>query len=237
MIMIALACAGAGMVVAIVTHTGLALGIAAVINQWSGGLLLPALLLIMITSLILGMGMPCTPAYIISVTIGGPALVSLGIDLLPAHLLVFYFSILAEVTPPVCIPAYCAASIAMAEPLKTGFEAFKLALPAFCIPLIFNYNQALLLRGDIVEIASLVLMMIIAVVLLSASITGFFVRRLNMMLRVVLAVLALGAFILSAHRDIVAQPLTIMATAGMGLTFLFWIYVQRRRPAPVTTAN
>ena len=112
MVMIALACAGAGMVVAIVTHTGLALGIATVITNWSGGYLQPALMLIMVTSLVLGMGMPCTPAYIVAITIGGPALVALGIDLLASHLFVFYFAILAEVTPPVCIPAYCAASIA-----------------------------------------------------------------------------------------------------------------------------
>ena len=83
------------------------------------------------------MGMPCTPAYIIAITIGGPALVALGIDLLAAHLFVFYFAILAEVTPPVCIPAYCAASIAGSKPLQTGFEAFKLALVAFVVPYIF----------------------------------------------------------------------------------------------------
>jgi TRAP transporter 4TM/12TM fusion protein len=237
MIMIALACAGAGMVVAIVTHTGLALGIASVINHWSGGFLLPALLLIMITSLIMGMGMPCTPAYIIAVTIGGPALVSLGTDLLPAHLMVFYYAILAEVTPPVCIPAYCAASIAMSEPLKTGFEAFKLALPAFCIPLIFTYNQALLLKGGPVETVSLALTMIIGVVLLSASVTGFFFRRLNIILRMILAVLAIGAFILCAHRDLVAQPVTLMAATAILLTFLFWVFVQRRRLNPVTIAN
>ena len=105
MVMIALACAGAGMIVAIVTHTGLALGIATVITNWSGGQLLPAMILIMVTSIILGMGMPCTPAYIVAITIGGPALVALGINLLAAHLFVFYFAILAEVTPPVCIPA------------------------------------------------------------------------------------------------------------------------------------
>ncbi len=237
MIMIALACAGAGMVVAIVTHTGLALGIAAVISRWSGGFLFPALLLVMMTSLLLGMGMPCTPAYIIAVTIGGPALVSLGIDLMPAHLLVFYYAILAEVTPPVCIPAYCAASIAGSEPLKTGFEAFKLALPAFCIPLVFTYNQALLLKGGPVEIVSLVLMVIAGVILLSASITGFFVRRLTVIPRVILAVLAAGAFTLGAHRNLVAQPVTLMAVTAMFGACSFWIFAQRHRPSPVTTGN
>jgi TRAP-type uncharacterized transport system fused permease subunit len=192
MIMIALACAGAGMVVAIVTHTGLALGIATVINHWSGGYLLPALMLIMVTSLVLGMGMPCTPAYIIAVTIGGPALVALGTDLLASHLLVFYFAILAEVTPPVCIPAYCAASIAGAKPLQTGFEAFKLAVVAFVIPYIFIYNQALLLKGNLVETVSLVLVMLIAIVLLSAAVTGYFFKVLNLIQRAVMVAAAVG---------------------------------------------
>jgi TRAP-type uncharacterized transport system fused permease subunit len=237
MVMIALACAGAGMVVAIVTHTGLALGIASVISHWSGGFLLPALLLIMITSLILGMGMPCTPAYIIAVTIGGPALVALGTDILPAHLLVFYYAILAEVTPPVCIPAYCAASIARSEPLKTGFEAFKLAIPAFCIPLIFTYNQALLLKGSVVEIASLALTLIIGVILLSAAVTGFFVKRLSMLMRAMLGAGAAGAFILCAHREMLAQPVILLAGAAIIVAFLFWRFSRRRRLAPVTSVN
>jgi TRAP transporter 4TM/12TM fusion protein len=237
MVMIALACAGAGMVVAIVTHTGLALGIASVITHWSGGFLLPALLLIMITSLILGMGMPCTPAYIIAVTIGGPALVALGTDLLPAHLLVFYYAILAEVTPPVCIPAYCAASIARSEPLKTGFEAFKLAIPAFCIPLIFTYNQALLLKGSVLEITSLALTLIIGVILLSAAITGFFVKRLSMPIRALLGAGAAGALILCAHREVLARPATLLAGAAIILAFSLWSFSRRRRPAPVPSVN
>ncbi len=115
MIMIAMACAGAGMVVSIVTHTGLALGIATVITNWSGGHLVPALALIMVTSLVLGMGLPCTPAYIIAITIGGPALLAMDCELLASHMFVYYFAILAGVTPPVCIAAYCGAAIAGAK--------------------------------------------------------------------------------------------------------------------------
>ncbi len=233
MVMIALACAGAGMVVAIVTHTGLALGIAAVISHWSGGYLLPALLLIMITSLILGMGMPCTPAYIIAVTIGGPALVALGTDLLAAHLMVFYYAILAEVTPPVCIPAYCAASIAGSQPLKTGFEAFKLAIPAFCIPLIFTYNQALLLNGSLLEIVSVSLALLVGVVLLSAAITGFFGKRLPMPHRILLGAGAMGFLILCACREMLARPTTLLAGGAIVIAFSFWLFSRRRRPTPV----
>ncbi len=87
------------------------------------------------------------------------------------------------------------------------------------------------------ETVSLALTMIIGVVLLSASVTGFFIRRLNIILRMILAVLALGAFILCAHRDLVAQPATLMAATAIILTFLFWVFVQRRRLNPVTIAD
>jgi TRAP transporter 4TM/12TM fusion protein len=228
MVMIALACAGAGMIVAIVTHTGLALGIATVITNWSGGYLLPALMLIMVTSLILGMGMPCTPAYIVAITIGGPALVALGVNLLAAHLFVFYFSILAEVTPPVCIPAYCAASIAGAKPLQTGFEAFKMAIVAFTIPYIFVFNHALLLKGGLFETLSLALLIIISVVFLAAAVTGFFFKHLNWFERAAMAAAAAGGVILSVHREIVGQPLTLVMTAAATLAFLLWVSFRKR---------
>ncbi len=229
MVMIALACAGAGMIVAIVTHTGLALGIATVITNWSGGHLLPAMMLIMVTSLILGMGMPCTPAYIVAITIGGPALVALGINLLAAHLFVFYFSILAEVTPPVCIPAYCAASIAGAKPLQTGFEAFKMAIVAFTIPYIFVFNHALLLRGGVFETVAVLLLIIISVTFLSAAVSGFFIRMLNGFERAAMAAATVGGILLAAHRELASQPLTLIAALGMTLAFLGWWWTTRKR--------
>ncbi|MBN1828409.1 MAG: TRAP transporter fused permease subunit [Deltaproteobacteria bacterium] len=205
MVMIALACAGADMVVSIVTNTGLALGIATVISSWSGGLMFPALMLIMVTSLLLGMGLPCTPAYIIAVTIGGPALQSLGVDLLAAHLFVFYFAILASVTPPVCIAAYCGAAIAGSKPLQTGFEAFRLALAGFVIPYIFIYNDTLLMRGSVLDIASLSIILLGAVTLLSAGMAGYLLRPLRTIERVLVIGAAFGLLILCAHRDIVTM--------------------------------
>jgi TRAP transporter 4TM/12TM fusion protein len=179
MIMIALACAGAGMVVSIVTHTGLGLGIAAVITNWSGGYLFPALVLIMITSLVLGMGLPCTPAYIIAITIGGPALLAIGCDLLASHLFVFYFAILASVTPPVCIAAYCGAAIAGSEPLKTGYEALKLALVGFLVPYLFIYNGALLMQGPVIEIFTVFVLLLFSTYFLAAGLSNYFFGRLK----------------------------------------------------------
>lgn len=229
MVMIALACAGAGMVVAIVTHTGLALGIASVITNWSGGHLQPALILIMVTSLVLGMGMPCTPAYIIAITIGGPALLNMGVDLQAAHLFIFYFAILAEVTPPVCIPAYCAASIAGSRPLQTGFEAFKLALIAFVIPYIYVYNQALLLKGGLVEIVSLVLVMSIAIIVFSAAYSGFFFKNLKWIYRGIMAAAGCVLIYVCTLRDVVGQPITLVAATSSLAAFLLFIAARSRK--------
>ncbi|MCP4694386.1 MAG: TRAP transporter fused permease subunit, partial [Desulfobacterales bacterium] len=213
MIMIALACAGAGMVVAIVTHTGLALGIATVITNWSGGHMLTALLLIMVTSLVMGMGLPCTPAYIIAVTIGGPALLAMGADMLPAHLFVYYFAVLAGVTPPVCVPAFCAASIAKSKPLQTGFEAFKLALAGFLIPYVFVFNQALLMRGAVLEIITVTLLLVVAILLFAGALSRYFIKPLNLFFQILLFVLAGVVTFICSRPDLVNSPM--VRTAGV----------------------
>jgi TRAP transporter 4TM/12TM fusion protein len=206
MVMIALACAGAGMVVAIVTHTGLALGIATVITNWSGGQMLPALLLIMVTSLVMGMGLPCTPAYIIAITIGGPALLAMGAEMLPTHLFVYYFAVLAGVTPPVCVPAFCAASIAESKPLQTGIEAFKLALAGFLIPYVFVYNQALLMRGKPLEIITVTLMLIVAIIIFAGALSRYFFKPLNRFFQILLFVLAGLVTFLCTKPDLLNLP-------------------------------
>jgi TRAP-type uncharacterized transport system fused permease subunit len=210
MIMIALACAGAGMVVAVVTHTGLALGIATVITNWSGGQMLPALFLIMFTSLVMGMGLPCTPAYIIAITIGGPALLAMGTDMLAAHLFVYYFAVLAGVTPPVCVPAFCAASIAKSPPMQTGFEAFKLSIAGFLIPFIFVFNPALLMQGSVFEIFAVTLGLILAIILFSGALTGFFIRDLNKPMQATLFVTAGLITYLCASPAILNLPIVVL---------------------------
>lgn len=221
MIMIALACAGAGMVVSIVTHTGLGLGIAAVITNWSRGLLFPALLLIMLTTLILGMGLPCTPAYIIAITIGGPALSALGCELLASHLFVFYFAILASVSPPVCIAAYCGAAIAGSEPLRTGWEACKLAIVGFLIPYVFIYNQALLMRGTVVEIITVFLLLMVSTYFLASSLSNFFFKKLKYWQRILVFLIGLFLFFIntipSFYDTILASALVIVGLIYMVL--------------------
>ncbi len=236
MVMIALACAGAGMVVAVVTHTGLALGIASVITGWSGGFLLPALFLIMLTSLILGMGLPCTPAYIIAITIGGPALLNMGVDLLAAHLFVFYFAILAGVTPPVCVPAYCGAAIAGSKPLQTGVEAFKLSSIGFVIPYLFIYNKAMLLQADVLDIALLVGLLVIAISLFAMGFTGFWKRKFSLLERVLTIGLAAGVMVLCAYPEFVSHPAVIAIEGAIYIFFFVKVvgrFLGKRQAVPV----
>lgn len=231
LIMIAMSCAGAGMVVSIVTYTGLALGIATVISTWSGGFLLPALILIMFTSLLLGMGLPCTPAYIIAVTIGGPALMAMGVDVLPAHLFVFYYAILAGVTPPVCIAAYCGAAIAGSKPLDTGFEALRLAAVGFIIPFIFVYNRALLMQGSFIQIVTLIMLMIVAVTLTAAGMRGYLTHVLKFGERTLVLAVAAALIFLATQVDVMMMlPVQlIIGAAFAGILTLMFLARRKKR--------
>ena len=147
---VACACACAGMIVGVVTLTGFGLKIAEVIVQIAQGRLIPTLLLTMISSIILGMGLPTTAKYIVLATMAVPAITKLGVNLMSAHLFILYFGVVADVTPPVALAAYAGAGIAGANSMKTGFQAFKLAIGAFIIPYIFVINPHLIMVDSIV---------------------------------------------------------------------------------------
>ncbi|MBU0926235.1 MAG: TRAP transporter fused permease subunit [Spirochaetes bacterium] len=234
LIMLAVCCAGAGIVISVVTYTGLALGIATVITSFSGGFLLPALILIMITSIVLGMGLPCTPAYIIAITIGGPALLSLGIELLPAHLFVFYFAILAEVTPPVCIAAYCGAAIAGSKPMATGFEAARLAIMGYLIPFIFIYNNGMILQGSAGLIAATFIVMLLVAILFAAAISGYLFKKLKAYQSVALGIAALGLTVFAAAKPVLDRALVQSITIAGGLLLLALFAVGSRKAGKAT---
>ena len=239
LIMLAVSCAGAGMVISIVTYTGLALGIASVIQSWSGGILLPALMLIMITSILMGMGMPCTPAYIVAVTIGGPALQAMGIDVLTAHLFVFYFAILAEITPPVSIASYCGAAIAGSDPLKTGWEALRLALVGFIIPYIFVFNPAFLMKGSFLEIAALCVIVFYAVITMASSMRGYFGRILKLWERALLGALTVGMVIVACSPKIMHSytiDIALIISAIVILVFYILAKLKKKVLPPASPA-
>lgn len=139
------ACATAGIIIGVVTKTGVGLKLASGLIELAGGMLLPAMFFTMITSLILGMGVPTTANYVITSTIAAPALINMGVPIIAAHMFVFYFGIIADITPPVALAAYAASGISGGNPMKTGVVASKLAVAAFVVPYVFVYAPVLLM--------------------------------------------------------------------------------------------
>jgi TRAP transporter 4TM/12TM fusion protein len=176
---VAMACASAGIVIGIVLQTGLALRFTAFLVDLAGGTLMPALLITMVAGIILGMGMPTTPAYIMQAALLVPALIKLGVAPMAAHMFAFYFSCLSAVTPPVALAVYAAASIGGAGLWASGWQAVKFAAAGFIVPFFFVYNPALLFAGPWTEIARAVLTGMVGVVALAAALEGYFLRVAN----------------------------------------------------------
>jgi TRAP transporter 4TM/12TM fusion protein len=145
---IAVALAGSGMIVGVLTRTGAALAFSGVVVGAAQGVLLFAMILIFLVVSVLGTGIPTTAAYVISVTVGAAAMSNLGVSLLAAHLFVFYYAVLSDLTPPDAVTAFAAANIAGSDMFGTGIEAFRLGIAGFLVPFAFVYHPELLLKGD-----------------------------------------------------------------------------------------
>ena len=185
---VATACALAGVIVGVVTRTGLGLKLASALVDLSGGNLLLTMFFTMLTSIILGMGVPTTANYIITSTIAAPALLTLGVAALPAHLFVFYFGIIADLTPPVALAAYAGAAIARANPMKTGVIATRLAIGAFILPYIFVLSpQLLLIDVTFLGVLQPIVTSIVGMSALGAALTGYLLRPLSPLERIILA--------------------------------------------------
>ena len=204
-VQVAAACAAAGIVVGVASLTGIGLRMSELIIQVSGGNLLSALMLTALGSIVLGMGLPTTAAYVVLAALGAPALVQLGVPLLAAHLFIFYFGCISNVTPPVSLAAFAAAGISGAPPLKTAMTAAVLAGAGFVVPFMFVYGPPLLLVGTIPEITLAFVSAIVGVTALAAAGMGFARRPIAWWERVILFFAAL------------ALVLPGLATDGAGL--------------------
>lgn len=173
MLEVATACASAGIVVGIMLLTGLAMRLSSMMVEWSGGHLMPLLIITMLISLVLGMGLPTSAVYIVLATLVVPALTKLGVAPMAAHMFAFYFGVLANVTPPVAIAAYTGAGIAGANPMTTGLIAFRLALAGFILPFMWVYNPALLLEGESWRVALAVATATLGIVGLAGAVQGY----------------------------------------------------------------
>ncbi|MEA5016237.1 MAG: TRAP transporter permease [Candidatus Limiplasma sp.] len=192
---VAIACACAGIVIGIVSMTGIGVKFTSIVFEASGGNLFMMLVMIMVACIVMGMGLPSTAAYIIAASIGAPALIKAGIPDLAAHLFVFYFAIISFITPPVAMAAYAASGIAKSKTSETGWLAFMLGLPGFIIPFIYAYRPAMLLVGAApLQAIWVVACSTLAVVLMAVAVIGWLRRRLNALERLLLG--AAAAFLI-----------------------------------------
>jgi TRAP-type uncharacterized transport system fused permease subunit len=173
--------------------------------------------LTMVASLFLGMGVPTTAKYIILATLVAPALVSMGAPLLPAHLFILYFGTDADITPPVGLASYAAAGIAGADPLKTGWEAFKMGITAYIVPYLIIYRPAIILAAPLHEILFAFVTILIGGAVLGAAMQGYFIRRMPVWHRLMAGA---GAILL-------LDPHIYMDFIGAALV-LFIVFLERK---------
>lgn len=203
------ACATAGIVIGVVTQTGLGLKFSSLVIQAAGGQLLLALIFVMVTSLILGMGLTTSAAYILTVILGGPVLTKLGVDPLAAHMFVFYYACLSTITPPVALAAFAGAGIAGSPPFRTGFEAMRLALVAYVVPFIFVFHPALIWKGELTTIFQAGFTAMIGCAALGSGMMGYLGGRLHLLMR---GALILGGVLLikpGAETDILGAAILL----------------------------
>ncbi|NLX46538.1 MAG: TRAP transporter permease [Treponema sp.] len=219
---VSLACASAGIVIGIVSMTGLGVRFTQIVVELSGGRLFPMLLLIMVACIVLGMGLPSTAAYVIAAAVGAPALLNAGIPALGANLFVFYFAIISFITPPVAIASYAAAGLAGGSSTKTGYLAFKLGIAGFIIPFLYIYHPGLLILGTSTWETLYALMLAVgAVVLIAASFEGW--------VGVDLLFFERFALILAAVMLIATKVVFNVAGLIIGASVLMIVYLRNRR--------
>jgi len=199
------ACAVVGIIIGVVSLTSFGTVMTSSIVTLGAGSLFFTLILTMLASMVLGMGLPSIPAYIITATMAAPALAGFDIPILSAHMFVFYFGIFANITPPVCLAAFAGAGISGGDPMKTGFLSLKLALAGFIVPFMFIYNPTMLMIDPtglavtakdfplppIVDIITVVVTSVTGVIALSSALEGYFRGQMNTVTRVILAIGAL----------------------------------------------
>ncbi|SEO65385.1 TRAP transporter permease [Aquisalimonas asiatica] len=179
-------CACAGIIVGVISLTGVGARFAAMLLQVAEASQLLAMVFAMCISILLGMGMPTTAAYAVAASVVAPGLQQMGIPPLVSHFFVFYFAVLSAITPPVALAAYAAAGIAGTDPLKTATTSFKFGLAAFIVPFMFFYSPALLMEGEPLQIVRVVATASLGVFLLAASLQGWLIGATAMWLRVLL---------------------------------------------------
>ncbi len=205
---IVIGCACAGIVVGMVSLTGIGVIFGDMMIQLAHSMLFPSLVFTAVTCIILGMGLPTTAAYVIAASILAPSLIKLGLTPLTSHLFVFYFACLSAITPPVALAAYAGAGIAKCSPMTTAVEACKLGFAGFIVPFAFCYSPAMMMQGTVPEILSVFLSAFIGTAVISGGFQGWLFWRLNIIERIILIASGLLLFIPGSVTDIAGLAIT-----------------------------
>jgi len=213
---VAMACACAGIVIGCVTITGLGITFTQVVVTLSQNSLAAALLLTAVAGIVLGMGMPTTPSYIVMVSLLVPAVIKLGAIAPAAHMFAFYFAILSALTPPVALAVFAAAGLARTSIWSAGKEAVRLAAPAYIIPFMFIYEPSLLLIGDWLTSLTSLASAVVGVFCLAAGLQGYLAREMPAWQRALLIVAAI----------MLIKPGYV--TDGVGIALLALVFVVQR---------
>jgi len=220
---VGIACGIVGVIIGVLTLTGAATNFAGFVLEIGEKSLFLSLLLTMIVCLILGMGIPTIPNYIITSSIAAPALLKLGVPLIVSHMFVFYFGIMADLTPPVALAAFAAASIAKESAMKIGFKATQIAIAGFVVPFMAIYDPALMLQGDItfLSVCYITVKAILAILLWGCAAIGYLWSPLGLFER---AFATFSSFLLVA-----AIPMTDELGFAGSAVFIGWQWFRRRQ--------
>jgi len=181
-----------GIILALVGLTGVGLKFSWFLSEFTHGMAFFAILLVGLISMVLGMGLPSGPAYIVLAIMAGPALIDMGFSLLAAHFIMIWFSIDSEITPPVGLASITAAGIARSEPMKTMFTAFKFAKGLYILPFMFYYRPALLLQGSIGMIVETIISILLGLIAFAAFWENFLLNKTNLIERFLLLIASAG---------------------------------------------
>ncbi len=220
MIGVGVACAIAGLVVGTLSMTDLTGKISSGLFHMAGGSPLLTIIVAAFVIIVLGMGMPTPAVYALSAVLAAPALIVLGMEVLPAHLFIVYIASMSAITPPVAVACFAAASIAKANPVKIAIVACRIAMVAFFLPFVFMYQPALLLTGSAWEILLATGTVALGVLALNAAIEGYYMTMLDITKRVSLFVAGVGLF-LPYHSAQLAGALILAAVSA-------WLWTSRR---------
>lgn len=240
-----IACGVVGIVIGVVNLTGFGATLTSAITSLGAGSLMLTLILTMLASIVLGMGLPSIPAYIITATMAAPALAAFDVPILIAHLFVFYFGIFANITPPVALASFAASGLAGGDPMKTGFISLRLSIAGFIVPFIFVYAPAMLLidptglpanatEFPFAAIPDIIVVLIsssVAVIAISAAVEGYIKTHLSVITRLILGIGSLLLIVPELITDIIGYTIII------AIYLLNYIQSKKEPPAALSQGN